>query len=335
MKQSLFFCVAIFVFFSACSKKKYHINGVSFVASNTVVDASHIAPVKKIHANYVALMPFGFIRDLNSPLVEYSKKWQWFGETKQGVAHDAAMFQKHGIKIMLKPQLWVSRGSFTGGIEMNSEEDWQLLEASYEKFILDFARVAQQNKISIFCIGTELEKFVAERSNYWRNLIGKIRKVYDGEITYAANWDEFKRVPFWDALDFIGIDAYFPLTDQHTPTVEEFERGWQSHKQQILKVYHTHQIPVLFTEFGYRSIDYNGQKPWEYSRVEGGVNLQAQQNATKAIFNQFWEESWFAGGFLWKWFHNHHQVGGVHNNRFTPQNKPVEEDIRQFYKQLN
>ena len=49
--------------------------------------------------------------------------------------------------------------------------------------------------------------------------------------------------------------------------------------------------------------------------------------------NQFWKEDWFAGGFAWKWFHKHSEVGGGNNNRFTPQNKPGEETLRKLYKQ--
>ena len=61
------------------------------------------------------------------------------------------------------------------------------------------------------------------------------------------------------------------------------------------------------------------------------VNLEAQVNATDALFDEFWNEDWFAGGFLWKWFHEHDEVGGVTDSQFTPQNKPVEETVRKFY----
>jgi hypothetical protein len=54
-------------------------------------------------------------------------------------------------------------------------------------------------------------------------------------------------------------------------------------------------------------------------------------NGLQAIHNQFWKEEWFAGGFIWKWFHRHEKVGGEKNNRFTPQNKPAEELIRKLY----
>ena len=45
--------------------------------------------------------------------------------------------------------------------------------------------------------------------------------------------------------------------------------------------------------------------------------------------------SGFAGGFIWKWFHNHSEVGGMQNNRFTPQNKPVEKLIKEHYQQYS
>ena len=89
--------------------------------------------------------------------------------------------------------------------------------------------------------------------------------------------------------------------------------------------------PILFTEFGYRSIDFTGKKPWDSKRVTGSINLQAQKNGLQAIYNQFWNEAWFAGGFIWKWFHNYETNGGTLNNQFTPQNKPVELIIKNYY----
>jgi hypothetical protein len=170
-----------------------------------------------------------------------------------------------------------------------------------------------------------------QRNSYWFSLITEIRKVYKGKLTYAANWDEFKRVPFWGKLDFIGVDAYFPLTDLKSPSIADFETGWQKHKTEIKAVQVRFKKPILFTEFGYRSVDYTGKKPWESNRIEGGFNLKAQENGLQALYNQFWNEEWFAGGFVWKWFVNHNRVGGIYNNRFTPQNKPAEELLKKLY----
>lgn len=317
----------------SCESQTKKINGISFVASPEKISHEHVSPLIKASANFVALMPFGFIKDLSSPQVIHNTKRQWFGETEKGIIQYGKEFEKKGIRLMIKPQIWVWKGEFTGYIKMNSEENWKILEASYLEFILTYAKTAQQLKATVFCIGTELENFVINRPEFWNKLIKEVRKVYKGKITYAANWDEFKRVPFWKDIDYIGIDAYFPLSDKKSPTLEEFEKGWEPHKKEILKIRDKVNRPVLFTEYGYRSVNYAGKKPWEAHRVEGEVNLENQKNATLALYNQFWSEDWFVGGFLWKWFHKHEEVGGENNNRFTPQNKPAEELIRKLYAQ--
>ncbi len=301
------------------------------MASPEKISHEHVSPLIKASANYVALMPFGFIKDLSSPKIIHNTNRQWFGETEKGVIQYGKEFEKKGINLMIKPQIWVWKGEFTGYIKMNSEENWRILENSYLDFILTYAKTAQQLKADVFCIGTELEKFVINRPEFWNKLIKEVKKVYKGKLTYAANWDEFKRVPFWNEIDYIGIDAYFPLSDKKTPTLEEFEKGWEPHKKEILKVREKVNKPVLFTEYGYRSVNYAGKKPWEANRVEGEINLENQKNATLALYNQFWSEDWFAGGFLWKWFHKHKEVGGENNNRFTPQNKPAEKLIQKLY----
>ncbi|WP_299059848.1 glycoside hydrolase [uncultured Polaribacter sp.] len=317
----------------SCNSQQKKINGISFVASRDSISNKHITPILKAQGNYVALMPFGFISDVSSAKITFNSKRQWFGETKKGLLQYAKKFQKEGVEIMVKPQIWIHKGLYTGLIEMDSEEDWTILEQTYTKFILTYAKAAQALKANIFCIGTELENFVTKRPKYWQNLIVKIKQIYKGKLTYAANWDEYKRIPFWADLDYIGIDAYFPLSDKKTPTIKEFELGWQPHKKEILQIQKQLNKPVLFTEFGYRSIDFTGKEPWKSDRVAGNVNLEAQVNGLKAIHNQFWKEDWFAGGFIWKWFHNYENVGGESNNRFTPQNKPAEFVLRELYKQ--
>jgi len=327
-KSLIFFLLFIF---QSCFAQTSKINGVSFVASREAINQTHVNPVVEIHANYTAIMPFGFIKNLEHPEIMYNGERQWFGETKKGAKQYIEEIRKKSIKIMLKPQIWVWRGEFTGHIKMTNEEDWKTLETTYSKFILDYVSLAQELNVEIFCIGTELEKFISNRPDFWFNLIKKIKSVYSGKLTYAANWDEFKHTPFWSTLDYIGIDAYFPVSESKTPTMEECLKGLEKHKQVVYSLSQTHNKPVLFTEFGYRSVDYAGKEPWKSDRNMTEVNLEAQTNTTKALFKTFWNEDWFAGGFIWKWFHDHKNSGGVRNSRFTPQNKPVEQIIKQQY----
>ena len=214
---------------------------------------------------------------------------------------------------------------------MNSEEDWKLLEDSYRLFILSFARLAMETQVDLFCLGTELDQFIVHRPEFWTQLILEVKNIYKGKLTYAANWDEYKRVPFWIQLDYIGVDGYFPVSESKTPPINEIKAGWSQWKNEMKTLSDSVNKKILFTEFGYRSVDFNGKKPWDSKRLKGAVNLDAQANALQAIHNQFWKEEWFAGGFVWKWFLSHDKVGGEKNNRFTPQNKPAEELIRKLY----
>ncbi|MFT4830664.1 MAG: hypothetical protein ACI815_000300 [Psychroserpens sp.] len=317
---------------SCISQDKKKINGVSFVASRDQASQEHVDALLKINAESAAVMPFGFIRDVGSPEIIYDTERQWFGETKKGAKQYIELLHNNGLRVMMKPQIWIWKGEFTGTLKMNSEEDWKTLEVSYTNFIIAYAQLAQETKTEFFCVGTELEKFIENRPEYWHGLVKKIRAVYKGKLTYAANWDEYERTPFWKDLDYIGVDAYFPLSDERTPTVEQLVVGWIPYKEKLMSLSKGMNKPVLFTEYGYRSNDYTAKRPWLVDQSKDDVNLQAQANATKAIFESFWGEDWFHGGFVWKWFLDHKSAGGGSDNRFTPQNKPAEDIIKAFYK---
>ena len=326
------FLLLFTIIVSGCSGQQNKINGISFVGSPQEIGPETIDPVVQLNANWAAVMPFGFLRNLETPTVVFNIDRQWWGERRDGAKKTIELLNARGIKVMLKPQIWVWRGEFTGNINMKSEEQWKQLEKSYKDFILLYASLAQEMKVPILCIGTELHTFVQTRPKYWNDLIKEIKGIYKGELTYAENWDQFEKAPFWNQLDYIGIDAYFPVSDSHTPSIEELKSGWQRHKAKIVALKDKIKKPVLFTEFGYRSIHYTGKEPWDSSRNQGQTNLVAQNNALSALHEEFWQEKWFAGGFLWKWYHNHDDVGGKNNNRFTIQNKPAEALIRSLYK---
>ena len=332
MKFCKYLTVLTCLIVGSCRSQPDKINGISFVSSREAIDVQHIRPILDLNANYSAVMPFGFIRDLQHPELIFNTERQWFGERVEGVKQYVKVLQNHQIQVMLKPQIWVRHGEFTGQITMVNEADWKTFEASYSKFILTYAELAEQLHVPVFCIGTELKNFTHNRPQFWEDLISKIRRIYKGKLTYAANWNEYATVPFWSSLDYVGIDAYFPVSDKKMPTVEDCLSGWGKYKMDMKGLSQKLNKPILFTEYGYRSVDYSGKAPWNSDRDMKGVNLQAQCNATEALFKTFWDEPWFAGGFLWKWFHNHDKVGGENNTMFTPQNKPVEALIKKQYR---
>ncbi|WP_025742412.1 glycoside hydrolase family 113 [Aquimarina pacifica] len=325
--------VMVFCVFCSCFGQTNKINGISFVGSPQEIAKTHIDHVVDVNAKWAAVMPFGYIKSLKTPSVVFDIQGQWWGERREGAKKTVSLLQDQGICVMLKPQIWVWKGEFTGNIAMDSEADWMQFEKTYENFMLVYAELASEMNIEMLCIGTELHSFVQERSKFWDQLISKIKRVYKGAITYAENWDQFDKVPFWDQLDYIGIDAYFPISSSRTPSVEELQKGWQTHKTKIKTLQQKIKNPILFTEYGYRSVHFTAKLPWDTNEFDGSVNLQAQTNALTALYTEFWKEPWFAGGFLWKWFHNHNAVGGDQDNRFTIQNKPAENVIKTFYAQ--
>ena len=306
------------------------INGLSFVASNREISEEAIKPVIDINANWVTLMPFAFMKDIADTSIIYNNKRQWLGERKEGIVKTATAFHNKNIKIMLKPQIWIPNG-FTGHIKMKSELEWLKLEKNYETFIIDYAKLAQTTNCEIFCIGTELNNFVTERSEFWNKLILNIRKLYSGKITYAENWDAYQKVPFLSELDYIGINAYFPLSTEKTPSIKNLATAWKPIKIEIKLLSKKLNKKVLFTEFGYQSKNFAAEKPWEHNNKRE-VNLKAQENALAIILAVFWKENWFEGGFLWKWYDNHKVIGGINDTDYTIQNKPAEKIVAKFYK---
>lgn len=308
------------------------INGVSFVASREAASQAHVDPVLRIYADHASVMPYGFIREPGQPEISFNTEQQMFGETRAGARQYIELLHSNGIEVMLKPQLWIWRGLFTGELKMESEAQWQQFEANYTDFILTYATLAEETGAELFCIGTELKRFVQARPEFWQRLIAQVRERYSGQLTYAANWDEYEQVPFWSELDLIGIDAYFPLSEERDPSVTALRESWARWKKPMQELALRLDRPVVFTEYGYRSIDYTARKPWVFDRNQERVNLQAQSNAKTALFEEFWHEPWFAGGFVWKWFINYPLSGGPLDNQFTPQNKPAEKVIRAYYR---
>jgi predicted small secreted protein len=327
--KKIFSLLFFIVFLVGFSQKK--INGISFVASNREIVDSAIQPVIAVNANWITLMPFAFMKTKNDTSIVYNDKHQWLGERKEGIEKTAKAFHEKKIKIMLKPQIWVGAGDFTGNITMKSDKNWILLERNYENFILFYAKIAENTNCEMFCIGTELNSFVVARPDFWKKLITKIRAVYKGEITYAENWDTFDKVSFLSNLDYIGVDAYFPLCDKKTATIKELVAAWKPYKASLKSLSEKYNKKIIFTEFGYQSKDFTSKEPWKHEE-KLNVNLIAQQNALAVVLANFWKENWFAGGFLWKWYDNHNQVGGIDDSDYTVQNKPAEKILAKFYK---
>ena len=321
----------LFIFFLIIASISYgqeKIKGVSFVGSSEPIDSLDVLPIISLNANWVTLMPYGFIGD--DKKIRFNSKWQWWGERDEGIKKTIRLCRDQGLKIMLKPQIWIMNG-YTGDFNCANSSNWEVFETSYKKFILHFAEIADEYNVELFCLGTEWREFIAAREKFWFGLIEQIKTSYQGQLTYASNWDDYESVPFWNQMDFIGINGYFPISINKNPSIQELTTGWEIHSKKLSKFSKKYDKKIIFTEIGYRSMIGATLQPWEHSsRKKASPTIQ--KRAFEALFNVIWEKDWFAGLFIWKWYHNHESQGGADNIDFTPQNKVAETYIRSFWR---
>jgi hypothetical protein len=301
--------------------------GMNLVAPIKEMNNSTFVSLSENNVNAISLIPYAFV-NIDKASVSYNNERQWWGERSEGIRASIQKSHEYKMKVMLKPHLWVNHNFYTGDLDFSTDKEWEHWEADYEKYILDFVKLAEEEKIELFCFGTELENPIAKRPEYWMQLIQKIRKIYSGKLTYAANWDSFETIPFWNELDYIGIDAYFPLSTEETPSIEVLNESWKKHILKIEIVQQKFNKKILFTEFGYRNSDKAAETPW--TETETKINDLAQANGYESLFQSFSKQNWYAGGFAWKWYADDYYK--KKNIDYTPQEKPALETLKNWYK---
>ncbi len=308
------------------------INGLTMVAPWEPFKSDPMAEVKMVAANWIAVVPYAFTPPGKGRVIYNENGRQWWGERPEGIAETIRLAHAAGIKTMLKPQVWI-HGKWTGELDFDDEKMCAEWEADYEKYILGNAQLAENQGVELFCIGTEFRAHIKKRPQFWSGLIEKTRAIFHGKLTYSANWDDWQDVPFWEKLDFIGLGGYFPLVDEKAPTVERLVEAWQPILEKLKAFSAAQGRPILFTEYGYLTVDGCSWKNWE---LENGIssrpiNQAAQANAINALHTVFQKEDWWAGSFLWKWFPNGMGHEGYPERDYTPQGKAAEAVLKKWF----
>ena len=175
--------------------------------------------------------------------------------------------------------------------------EWNSWFSSYQNFIFHYAELAETHCAGQFCIGTELSG-TSHREADWREVIAGIRNRYYGPITYASNSGDEMNITWWDAVDCIGVDVYYRLTDKNDPTVEKLKAAWIPYVNQFSNLSTLWTKQIIFTEIGFSSADGTNKHPWEYSS-EADIDLQEQADCYQATFESIYNQSWLAGFFWW------------------------------------
>lgn len=271
--------------------------------------AASLQELHELGVTWISLTPFGYQGSLGDDRVKMGNTWPG-GETDAAVAADVARAHALGMKVLLKPHLWIRGGAWCGHIRPGggSEQDWQRWFASYRKLVLHYADLAARSKIEAFAVGTELSTaVVGVPVRQWRALLTEVRARYSGELTYAANWDVAERVPFWDALDFVGVQAYEPLSTASAPTAAELAAGARATADRFERLYNRTGKLVVLTEVGFRSARGAAAAPnsWpdhDKRPAPDAYDPDLQAAAYDAMLTELSRRPWFAGAFWWKWF---------------------------------
>ena len=137
---------------------------------------------------------------------------------------------------------------------------------------------------------------------------------YTGKLIYAAYWgvpsagvqvSEFDHIGWWDAVSYIGVDAFFPLTQNlQDVDVQSLENAWNGQFNpsgnqgdivgRLQRLSDSFKKPVLFTAAGYASA--------AGANSSNGIsdstrNDDEQLNDMEALLLTFKTQAWWAGVF--------------------------------------
>ena len=268
----------------------------------------HIVPaisdLRTLGVNWIAIHPYASIdRDGN---VSWRRREGEDTGPPVWLTRPIEEAHRQGVKILIKPHLahWRSF-SWRGEIEFDTEEKWERFFTSYTEWITALARYSEG--ADAFAVGTELDRTI-EREDAWRDIIDAVRAEYSGPLTYAANWTDYERVPFWDAVDAIGIQAYFPLVGHDVAPAGELppraalEAGWERVMARMREFSARHDKTIVFTEMGYNSSWLAATEPWDYETRPSAEAESLQRLCMEVALEAIGKESAVVGAFLWKWF---------------------------------
>jgi len=248
------------------------------------------------------------------------------GVEEQRTAVRAA--HRAGLKVLLKPHVNLRSGEgWRGdiGTDMTQDEVGKWF-ASYGRLLLSHAKMAEEEHVEMLAVGTELTCTQGYES-HWRELIAKVRGVYSGPLVYCANHSEETKMKWWDALDLIGIDAYYPLSEKKNPGLDELKAAWKPYLESCEALSRQYGRKILFAELGYMSRAGTSTRPYDWT-IPPEFDTAEQASCYQAFFETVYEQDWLAG-VVW-WSLTIHKPG-TGDTDYTPEGKPAEALVRKWF----
>jgi hypothetical protein len=220
---------------------------------------------------------------------------------------------------------------------------WDQWWQCFRGFLLHYAAIAEQEHLEMLCLGCEMNSTEAFEDR-WRTLIAEIRTAYHGVLTYDVNHGRENSVPWWDAMDVIGVSAYYQVPPPDGVTEEEAVRSTtpkaeilaqlNKNKQELADLSAKFGKPILFIETGVTNVRGCARYPWSHpdEKESDPLDQQEQVNYYEAMFEAFWDEPWFMGFAWWDWPARLYDRDAAATHRgFCIYGKRAEEVVRQWY----
>lgn len=284
-------------------------------------------------AGWVAVTPFGRVYDLTGRGVDPTFE-KPFDDNRADVKRAIVMAHDRGLRVMLVPHLWVESSGWRALIDPKTDEGWAEWRVSYGRFVRAWAEVAKETRVDLFSVGVELRSWVTTaRAPSFVGLVREVRSIYDGPITYSANWDDVENTVILGELDVIGINAFYPLTDKEGASFASLLEGGKRVRDRVKSLAAVWKKPVLFTEIGYTTRRDPALRPWEWPDAMKSVVVdeRAQADAYRALLAPLLDEPAFMGFFVWRVYADPDDVSQEAEWGFSPRGKLAELVVRDAF----
>ena len=275
----------------------------------------------QVGSSWVQIVPTWYVATRSATRIVPTR----MGPSDFDVQFAVGLAHARGLKVLLKPHVDSLDGTDRSRLAPADAAAWF---ASYTTFITHYSQLAQATGAEEFAVGTELDNMSTDRT-HWTEVIGRVRESYSGPLVYAANDDAYAQVAFWDLLDLVGIDAYWPLSTQPTTNADSLRHVLEPRRNQMAGFAAKVHRRILFTEAGFAS--QRGSTTNPSSQTLSSVPAPDEQAAGyQALLETFSGEPWWAGVFWWVWV-DVPQEGISAALDFSVRGKPAQVLVRRWW----
>lgn len=292
-------------------------------------------------ANWINIIVAIFQENLSSTNITSN---QYKTASDAALRHVIDLAHSLGIRVVLIPALTLSNDPEHSWVQIGTaftdDTQWQAWFASYREHINHYASFAREAGVDMFYVGSELPG-TTYREDDWRQVVKEVRERFKGPISYdSVAWGsptiahgdptaEYKRIKWWDALDYICTDFWQSLTTKNDPTIAELKQGWENTGfltsfEEVSKQFNK---PAVLSEIGYDALDGTAKNYQLTNRTVKTVDLQEQADCYQVALEMVMGRSWLKGVFWFQW----NAISIPEPWPGDPHGKPAEEVLKKFY----